>query len=318
MDPAVTFEFKTYHGGLDYGDWIAAMDALCLFRDTDKSYVLFHTDWQVVLHENELLIAKIAGRAVAFRSWELSREFFAENKGSCRLIPFWNNLYYQFGLITHRLTGENLRPWDVGQRERLIGWCRTVCTAAQKKLYGDAGEFLRRSAKDRHRYREVYNSCHGCLRWFAHAGEDLHVDIRFLDKILSAWSTELVSFAAPSPIEVRQTQIFENIFEIQDWDTMDAMNIARNLHHEIEYAQVRHSPGTILRVTPRCREYLTTISKWKWRKIDNAAARAVYARIYESARDGQTPAAPAAGMLFVQAVEHHRRYTLHQGRSGEC
>jgi len=322
VDPTVEFKFKDYHGALDYGDWIKAMDALCLFRDTDKSYVLFHTDWQTVLHENGLLLAKIAARAVPFRTWELSRAFFEANKGSCRLIPFWSNLYYQFGLITQRLTEENLRPWGAGQRERLIGWCRTVCTAAQGQLYKDEADYVERGAVDRRRYRKMYNSCHGCLRWFWHADNDLHVDIRFLDKIMSAYFTEYVTFEYDDlPLShIREADILRGVFEIENWDEIDAQDIAQTLDDEVERAEAECVTfGTqTLRVSRRCRAALETISKWKWRVRDNADARAVYARIYEHARQGEDGGVSAAAMLRVQAVEHHRRYTLHEGPTGEC
>lgn len=319
VDPTQEFSYRKYHGGFDYGDWIAAMDALCLFRDTDRSYALFHMDWQTVLHENGLLLAKIAARAVPFGTWELSRAFFKANEGSCRLTPLWNNLYFQFGLITQRLTEENLRPWVTGERERLIGWCRTVCTFAQKRLYKDEADFIKRGGDDRRGYRAGYNSSHGPLRWFWYGDHELHVDIRFLDKIMSAYFSEftVIDPSSMKEIYLDEARSLAGVMQIQGWTYEEATVISNDLHKEVQDAIDLRFPGASLDVTPRCRKALETISKWKWRVRDNDTHRAVYARLYEHARRGQTEDAPAAGMLWLQAVEHHRRYTLRQCPTGE-
>jgi hypothetical protein len=321
VDPTAEFRFRDYLGALDYGDWIAAMDALCLFRDTDRSYVLFQTDWQTMLHENGLLLAKIAGRAVPFLTWELSRAFFEANKGSCQLIPFWNNLYFQFGLITERLTRENLRPWGAGERERLIGWCRTVCAGGQKRLYKDKADYDRRGTKDRRVYRAMYNCCHGPLRWFWYRENDLHVDIRFLDKIMSAYLTEIGPLYTDdmSNSLITEGDILNHVLENEEYTKEEVVNEAVLLDIEIERAETAWNPDDddCLEVTADCRDTLEKISKWKWRVKQNAKAEATYARIYEEARQQETAAAPAATMLWVQAVEHHRRYTLHQCPTGE-
>jgi len=321
VDPTAEFTFREYLGALDYGDWIAAMDALCLFRDTDRSYVLFQTDWQTMLHENGLLLAKIAGRAVPFLTWELSRAFFEANKGSCQLIPFWNNLYFQFGLITERLTRENLRPWGAGERERLIGWCRTVCAGGQKRLYTDKADYDRRGAKDRRVYRAMYNCCHGPLRWFWYGENDLHVDIRFLDKIMSAYVTETAAVDENDLSESQKMEalILKDVLENIEYTEQAVIDEVEFLDAEIGRAEeyCEYNYDDYVEVSDDCRDTLEIISKWKWRVWDNDTDRAVYARIYEHARQHETEDAPAAAMLWVQAVEHHRRYTLHQCPTGE-
>ena len=146
----------------------------------------------------------------------------------------------------------------------------------------------------------------------------MHVDIRFLDKIMSACYSEFtVMDPSSKDRHQKEADILGDVMQIQGWTYDDARIIANDLHNEVLDAIDLRLPGASLEVTRECREALETISKWKWRVRDNDTDRAVYARIYEHARRGQTEDAPAAAMLWLQAVEHHRRYTLHQCPTGE-
>ena len=197
-----------------------------------------------------------------------------------------------------------------------------MCAFAQKRLYKDEADFTERGAGDRKGYRAMYNSCHGPLRWFRYGDNELHVDIRFLDKIMSAYFTERIAMLDTDVSDscVVEGDILKHVFEIENWTQQEATDYAVFLDAEIETAEgdCENNGDDYVDVTADCRDTLETISKWKWRVKKNTSAEAVYARIYEHARQHETAHAPAAAMLCVRAVEHHRRYTLRQCPSGEC
>lgn len=335
------FNFRRYQAAAGIEEALQALDSLSSFRDSDTSYILFHTDLGVVLAENERLrSAVVDSQSRPSASWTGAKGYIVANAGSHRLSSLWRNLYYQFGLMTERLTTDTLRPWGDGQWEWLIGLCKTVCTAAQGQLYADAAAFDRKSKADLDVYQRGYNGSHGTLRWFmiettvrdgarrtstgnpVYVTEDLHVDIRFLDKILTsclAGDYDCDELRVDCSL---QENILWNVFRLDDGVTIqNAYNVISDIKREIRAAHGARAhalrPTPHVKVSEYCRELLGGVSKWKW-AVDDAREGAHYADIYNFAMARETVADPAASMLFIQAVEHHRRYKLHQAGSGEC
>jgi len=292
-----------------------ALDSLHLLARTDKMYVAFNTDLLTVLARNERLRSELV--AEICDSWATAGRYIESRKHRA----IWQNLYYQFGLMTQRLTEDALRQWVPRRRERLIRLCRTVCTAAQGQLYADEAAFNLNSEKDLDVYQRRYNGSHGPLRWFlvqtSTGPEELHVDIRYLDRILTNWLVGTYESGDGGHGTI-QKAVLKQTFEIENLSYREAKKAAARLKKQIRRAVAGRGTAEYVGISDACAKLLQDISKWKWRLNDDAAAKTVYADLYNHARGRQTDAEPASVMLVVRAVEHHRRYTLNQMPSGEC
>ena len=82
--------------------------------------------------------------------------YVSENVKSSRMIPFWRNLYYQFGLVYSSLEG-NLRPSRVPQHRYLLECCMTIFGTAQLQLYGKIDNWKASYEDDLDLYQSTYN-----------------------------------------------------------------------------------------------------------------------------------------------------------------
>jgi hypothetical protein len=262
-------------------DWIAGF-----VRTEPDKYCLLQNALPVVLREIEQSIrTKRGGR---FHSFAASHDYLQENAALGRMVPFWQNVYYQFGLIAMTLH-HPVRPCAVAVWKHLRGCCETVARAAQGVLYADYDDWQDRWEEDLHRYQDGYNTRHGTLRWFADDDERyLHVDIRRLDSILTICATR------DYDITRVEENILKKVFGVQGRSlgyVRDYVELLVNADEEDEddYARLWQ-----------------VVSAFRWEV--NRDAEKTYSNIYRDAVNNCGDPENPPRMMFVEAVDAHRRY----------
>jgi hypothetical protein len=276
---------------------VAAMKALnwiSAFASLDREhYCMLQNALPAVLRETEKSIRKKRGGF--FGSFNDSAAYLAENAALRRMVPFWQNVYYQFGLVAMTLH-HALRPSAVTEWTYLVNCCETVAVAAQGILYADLSDWEDRYEEDLRMYQESYNTRHDTLRWFEDdRGGYLHVDIRRLDPILTICATRHERIT-----EVEQ-DILQEVFRVEGWDIEDADEHAIDLVNSAGKDEPTHAA------------LLDEVFLWKWKV--NAGAEKTYSRIYEEAMKRCAGTEPAPRMMYVEAVNEHRRYDTRGGAS---
>ena len=262
-------------------DWIAGF----VRTDPDK-YCLIQNALPVVLQETEESIRKKRGGR--FHSFAASHDYLQENAALGRMVPFWRNVYYQFGLVAMTLH-HPVRPCRVSAWKHLRACCETVARAAQGVLYAGYEDWHDRWEEDLSTYQNGYNTRHGTLRWFDDdQGRYLHVDIRSLDSILTICATRDYNITRV------EENILKKVFSVQGCELINVRDYAHYLVNTEEdehdkYARLWH-----------------VVSAWQWKV--NPGEDKTYSNIYEDAvkkcRDPEDP----PHMMFVEAVDAHRRY----------
>jgi hypothetical protein len=188
-----------------------------------------------------------------------------------------------------------LRPSVEAEWRFLVGCCETVAIAAQGILYSGAEDFRERYADDLRMYQDSYNTRHGTLRWFEDDGENyLHVDIRRLDPILTICATR------DEKIDKVEQSILIEVFRIEGLTTKEADK------HVVALVQAVGTGAPYA-------ELLDDVFRWKWKV--NAGAEKTYSRIYEEAMKRCDGMETAPRMMYVEAVNEHRRYDTRGGAS---
>lgn len=275
-------------------DAMKALDSFSLFIDTDKeNYCLVNNAIPVVMKQTEKWIEK--ERNGSFGSFQKSIKYVSENAKSSRMIPFWKNLYYQFGLIHISLDG-NLRPSRVPQHLHLLECCETICRVAQWQLYENFANWNVSYQEDLDMYQSTYNKTHGTLRWFEDDNENyLHVSIHRLNPILTIW---MMDDKSHHKVERR---ILKRVFEIKNCDYDEAVLVTSQLKDKKDSDYLVYS------------QFLHGILEWNWNVT--TGEEWVYNKIYDESKkicdeNGITPK-----MMYIEAVEHHRRYDTQVGPS---
>jgi hypothetical protein len=268
-------------------NWIASF-----VRLDREHYCMLQNALPVVLHETEKSIR--IKRDGFFKSFKDSAAYLAEHAALRRMIPFWQNLYYQFGLVAMTLH-HALRPSVEAEWVYLVACCEKVAMAAQGILYSGAEDFRERYEHDLRTYQDNYNTRPGTLRWFEDDdGNYLHVDISRLDPILT------ICAMREEKIHKVEQDILTEVFRVEGLTTRQADKHAQALVRDVR----KGAPYA---------ELLDDVFRWKWKV--NAGAENTYSRIHEEAvkRCGGMDTAPR--MMYVEAVNEHRRYDTRGGGS---
>jgi hypothetical protein len=287
------FTFKLFHTAKTIPEAMKALNWISSFVSLDREhYCMLQNALPAVLQETEKSIRK--KRDGYFGSFTDSEAYLVKHAALRQMVPFWQNLYYQFGLVAMTLH-HALRPSVEAKWRFLVGCCETVAIAAQGILYSGAEDFRERYADDLRMYQDSYNTRHGTLRWFEDDGENyLHVDIRRLDPILTICATR------DEKIDKVEQSILIEVFRIEGLTTKEADK------HVVALVQAVGTGAPYA-------ELLDDVFRWKWKV--NAGAEKTYSRIYEEAMKRCDGMETAPRMMYVEAVNEHRRYDTRGGAS---
>lgn len=268
-------------------NWIASF-----VRLDREHYCMLQNALPVVLQETEKSIR--IKRDGFFKSFKDSAAYLAEHAALRRMIPFWQNLYYQFGLVAMTLH-HALRPSVEAEWVYLVVCCEKVARAAQGILYSGAEDFRERYEHDLRTYQDNYNTRPGTLRWFEDDDENyLHVDISRLDPILTICATR------EEKIHKVEQDILLEVFRVEGLTTRQADRHAQDLVRDVR----KGAPYA---------EMLDDVFRWKWKV--NAGAEKTYSRIHEEAVKRCDGMDTVPRMMYVEAVNEHRRYDTRGGAS---
>lgn len=275
-------------------DAMKALDSISLFIDTDKeNYCSINNVLPVVMKQTQKWIEK--ERNGSFVSFQKSTQYVSENAKLSRMIPFWKNLYYQFGLIHISLEG-SLRPSRVPQHTHLLECCETICGAAQWQLYAKYDNWSGSYEEDLDLYQSTYNKTHGTLRWFEDDNENyLHISIHGLNPILTIW---IMDDKREHKVE---RSILKKVFKITDVEYNEAskcMSLMKDTRHDNPTAYAK---------------LLTLVLEWDWNV--KTGEEQVYNNIYDAAVKECEQKGMSQRMMYIEAVEHHRRYDTQVGPS---
>jgi len=264
-----------------------ALEWIALFVETEHDkYCLFHNALPVVLREMEKSIRK--KREGRFESFVASHDYLRENAELGRMVPFWRDVYYQFGLIAMALY-HPVRPCSVAVWKHLRACCETVAKAAQGVLYEDYNDWKERWEQDLSTYQKGYNWRDGTLRWFEDdKGRYLHVDIRSLDSILTICATRDYNITRV------EENILKKVFGVQGRSLGYVRDYAEDLVNANEYDEDGYA------------RLWGVVSDFEWKV--NPGEEKTYSNIYKEAvmKCGDPENPPR--MMFVEAVDAHRKY----------
>jgi len=271
---------------------IEALDYISLFIDTDKeNYCLIQNALPVVMVQTEKWIKK--QRDGRFGSFAKSKKYIETNAKSKKMIPFWRNLYYQFGLIAITLEG-NIRPSNVTTWEKLFVCCMTISATAQWQLYKNRNIWKQKHKNDLRTYQSNYNTTHETLKWFTDKKNNyLHVDIRSLDSILTIWIAD--------SDDKFDKDILKKIFKVEGIKTAEIRNSIWDLVDNLSNGGHVYSNA------------LKNICRWNW-NIKRGAEK-MYDTMYENVKIICETQKISPRMVYFEAVEHHRRYDSRVGTS---
>jgi hypothetical protein len=286
--------FEQYHGKVSIEEAMKSLHWISLFVDTDKeNYCLFQNALPIVIKQTEKWIEK--QRDGCFGSFQKSTKYVLENAKTFQMVPFWKNLYYQFGLLTVSLES-SMRPSSVREWNYLYECCKKICAAAQRRLYPKYEVWSESYEKDLEEYQSTYNKTHGSLRWFEDVNNNyLHLSIHRLNTILTMWAT---SNYDRHPVE---TRLLHKVFEIENLENKDAIAFVEKLNTAKDDDH------------PDYKNMLKEVLEWNWYVQDGSEQ--IYNNIYREALKLCVEKRIEPQMMYIEAVEHYRTYDTTLGPS---
>lgn len=288
---------------------LRALDSLNLFSVVNARSCLLFNALPAVLRENKSLIE--AKRGGYFGSFVLSGDYIEQNASARHMVPFWQNLYYQFGLLAVHLHCGVLRPpnskfWSTQ--------CRIVSAFGSNNLYADAKDFGNRGRRGLETYRDNYNTRHGTLRWFRDTLDNtsLHIDITNLTPIVTTYFARHIEKSRDRVQYALLSEVFR--LEIEGENTVE--HIGQELENAVKHKDYQTCSS---RDAPTYKKnedmWYDAAFEWTWNVHKDKVQ--VYDNIYEEARkrSANVSGKEAKCMSYIQAVEHYRRYSQRKGPS---
>lgn len=280
---------------------------LCLHSEVHARSCLLCSALPNVLRENKQLIE--TKRNGYFGSFVKSGKYIQENEKARHMIQFWQNLYYQFGLLALELNTATLRP------PNSMLWsqqCSTVSAYGFHNLYKDNADFVRRGKINLQMYQAHYNERHGMLRWFqdAYAHTNLHIDITDLNAILTRYFARDFEKAKDRV----QHALLSEVFALENDESSPITEVVANLRKATGKNNYQTCPQQNYKAyKEEEQKWYDAAFDWRWNVLNDE----VYNKIYEEAgkiseKDRQKQ---AKSMSYILAVEHHRRYKQRTGPS---
>ena len=308
VNPADSVYFETYLGHTcNAKNALEALDALCLHVQMHDRSCLLCSALPNVLRENKNLIKM--KRNGYFESFVQAEKYIEENKKERHMIQFWQNLYYQFGLIALELNASLLRPPNSMLRSKQ---CKIVSAYGFCNLYRDKEDFHIRSNMNFKTYQEHYNERHGMLRWFVDTSDNtnLHIDITNLDAIVTRYFAR--NFEAQK--DKVQNNLMSEVFTMESGDKLSIAKVVKGLVKATDDRNYQDCETQHWQVFKDDEQKLYDVAfNWRW----NVHNPIVYNKIYEEAhvRSAKHKHKQAKSMTYIMAVEHHRRYKQRTGPS---
>jgi len=308
VGPPDSVYFETYlKQKYDLDNALEALDALCLHSEVHARSCLLCSALPGVLSENKQLIE--TKRNGYFGSFVKSGKYIQENEKARHMIQFWQNLYYQFGLLSLELNAAILRP------PNSVLWsqqCRIVSAYGFHNLYRDNADFLRRGKVNFEMYQAHYNERHDMLRWFqdASANTNLHIDITDLNAILTRYFARDFERASDRV----QYGVLREVFGLENNESSSITEVVENLRMATrKYNYQTCLPQHYKAYKEEEQKWYDAAFDWRWNVLNNE----VYNKIYEEAgkRSENYKEKQAKSMSYILAVEHHRRYKQRTGPS---
>lgn len=308
VDPADSVYFDTYlTKKYNMNHALEALDALCLHSEVHARSCVLCSALPNVLRENKNLIE--TKRKGYFGSFVKSGAYIQENEKARHMIQFWQNLYYQFGLLGLELNAAILRP------PNSILWskqCKTVSAYGFHNLYKDKEDFMRRGKTNLQMYQGNYNERHGMLRWFqdTSAHTNLHIDITDLNAILTRYFARNFEKVKDRV----QHGLLSEVFALENNEMSSITEVVMNLVKVTGENNYQTCPGQHWQAYKEEEQrWYDAAFDWRW----NVLRHEVYNKIYEEAvkRSAKEKQKQAKSMSYILAVEHHRRYKQRTGPS---
>lgn len=300
--------FQSYlHQTCIVEDALKALDSLCLFVKADDKWCVLCSALPSVLSENKDFIR--TKRNGYFESFVQCENYLEENKTERHMIVFWQNLYYQFGLIALELNASLLRPPYSMVWSKL---CKTVSAYGFSNLYKDKNDFLSRYNMNLQTYRDHYNERHGTLRWFfdKYDNTNLHIDIINLTAIVTRY---FVRDFEKTKDQV-QHKLMNAVFVLQEGNVSQLKHVVGGLISATSKRNYQNCPQENRKKYKDEEDALYDVAfYWRWNTVDPN----VYNNIYEEARTRSIiqKGKSVESMTYIMAVEHHRRYKQRKGPS---
>lgn len=308
VDTADSVYFDTYlKKKYDMNHALEALDALCLHTEVHARSCLLCSALPGVLRENKNLIE--TKRNGYFGSFMKSGKYIQDNEKARHMIQFWQNLYYQFGLLALELNAALLRP------PNSILWsnqCKTISAYGFHNLYKDHADFVRRGKINLQMYQSHYNERHGMLRWFqdTSANTNLHIDITDLNAILTRYFARNFEKVKDRV----QHALLNEVFALENNESSSITEVVTNLVQATGKNNYQACPQQHYKAyKEEEQKWYDAAFDWRWHVLNDE----VYNKIYEEAgkRSEKERQKQAKSMSYVLAVEHHRRYKQRTGPS---